>query len=94
MAVYNEKLVLLNIGEKIFNQLLHPHLETASAKLDTDEELTEKEEMAIAIASGVGIKDCILDGDNLTIETQPFDIVKTETDYRVFHVRDEVGEAE
>ena len=91
MDVYNEKQALLNIGEQIFNQLVHPHLETAHAKLETDEELTEQEEMAVALVSGARIKECKLDGNTLTITTEPVGVETTAIGFRVFQHR---GDAE
>jgi len=82
-AINNER-TFLDIGEQIFNQLVHPHLETARAKLETDEGLTKEEKAAVAIASGARITECKLDGDTLTITTEPIGVEKTAIGFHVF----------
>ena len=72
----------MSIGEYSF--WVEKHLRTAVAKLETDEELTEKEKVAVAITSGCHIKECTEDDGQLRITTEPIGVVKCGDKFRVF----------
>lgn len=72
------------IGRGLWEQCVFPYLDAAEAKLYTDEALTEKEEAAVAIASGCSLKECIYDAGKFHITTEEVGVVKCGDEYRVF----------
>ena len=72
----------MSIGEYSF--WVEKHLRAAVAKLETDEELTEKEKVSVAITGGCHIKEYIEDDGQLRITTEPIGVVKCGDKYRVF----------
>ena len=60
------------------------HLRTAVAKLETDDDLTEKETVAGAIAAGCLINECSEEDGQLRITTEPIGVVKCGDKFRVF----------
>ena len=76
----------MSIGEYSF--WVEKNLRTAVAKLETDEELTEKETVAVAIAAGCLINECSEEGGQLRITTEPVGIVKCGDKFRVFTQRE------